>query len=645
MIKKSYYRPDIDALRGYAILFVVLYHANFELFNIYIFPGGFIGVDIFFVITGFLITTILLEEYYNNQSINILNFYERRVRRLIPALLVIILLGTILSYIVLDPTKLKHFSESVFASLGFIANIYFHYFGNIYGTETALMKPLLHLWSLGVEEQFYIILPIGLLIVLKYFNRFSYLLLALVFTLSLSFAYYASSKHVMFNFWMLPSRAWEVLAGSIVAFYLIKYKTTSNEIIINIIKCISLLTLIFCIFFFKIQFKHPGLITLIPITATICLILFGNQIKFGKIDKILFNKSLIFLGKISYSLYLWHFLLFSIFRNSRFDETNTSKFLLIILSLFLSYLTFLFIEKKFRDKTYSFKKTGKFIMILLIPIITLNVFYLKNENILKKYYVIDEINLTEWKDTSWMIRNIKKFNNKNFLPNDKKNVLIVGNCHGDDIFFTFVLDKERYKNYNFAMHPRIEISQFNNIVKNKTNLYEKADIIIFATKWRTKAESQNSSNDFSDLDKTIKIIKKDNKKLIIFGPNPEFKYMLNKYRFTKIYLTNYKKKLIEKGTVNLSDTELKNLEKVYYTQYKNNRDIIETNQKLKNISKKNNIKFIDLTSMVCDKDKKVCKFRSNKNKDEIFRDYGRFSITGLSYFGNRFYNDKVLKFE
>ncbi len=645
MIKKSFYRPDIDALRGYAILFVVLYHANFKLFNNYIFPGGFIGVDIFFVITGFLITTILLEEYNNNKSINILKFYERRVRRLIPALLIIIFIGTILAYIVLDPTKLKHFSESVFASLGFVANIYFHYFGNIYGTETALMKPLLHLWSLGVEEQFYIILPVGLLIILKYFNRFLLLLLALAFILSLGFTYYASIKHPMFNFWMLPSRAWEVIAGALVAFYLMKYKITINEILVNIIKCISLLTIISCIFFFNIQFKHPGLITLIPIIATSCLILFGYQVKFGKIDKIFFNKSIIFLGKISYSLYLWHFLLFSIFRNSRFDETNVSKFLLIILSLFLSYLTFLFIEKKFRDKTYSFKKTGKFIITLLIPIITLNVFYLKNDNILKKYYSIDDINLTEWHDTSWMIRNIKKFSNKNFLDNDKKNILIVGNCHGDDIFYTFALDKKRYKNYNFVMHPRIEISQFKNIIKNKTKLYENADIIVFATKWRTNTESQDGSNDLLVLDKTIQQIKEDNKKLIIFGPNPEFKYTLNKYRLTKIYLTNYKKKLIEEGTTNLSNTELLSLEKVYYSQYENNKDIIETNEKLKNISKKNNIKFVDLISIVCDKDKKVCKFRSNKNKDEIFRDYGRFSLTGLSYFGNRFYNGKVLKFD
>ncbi len=645
MIKKSYYRPDIDALRGYAILFVVLYHANFELFNDYIFPGGFIGVDIFFVITGFLITTILLEEYNNNKSINLLNFYERRVRRLIPALLVIILLGTILSYFVLDPTKLKHFSESVFASLGFTANIYFHYFGNIYGTETALMKPLLHLWSLGVEEQFYIILPVGLLIVLKFFNRFLFLLLVLAFIFSLGFAYYASSKHPMFNFWMLPSRAWEVTAGALVAYYLMKYKISTNEILANIIKSISLLTLISCIFLFNIKFNHPGLVTLIPIIATSCLILFGHQEKFGKIDKILFNKSFIFLGKISYSLYLWHFLIFSIFRNSRFDETISSKFLLIILSLLLSYLTFIFIEKKFRDKSYNFKKIAQFMILLLIPIVLLNIFFLKNDNILKKYYSIDEINLTEWKDTYWMIRNIKKISDKKFLDNDKKNVLIVGTCHGDDIFYTFALDKKRYKNYNFIMHPRVEISQFNKIIRNRTNLYEKADIIVFATKWRTTTENQNRFNDFSNLDNTIKKIKEDNKKLIIFGPNPEFKYTLNKYRFTKIYLTNYKKKLLEKGTTNLSNSELINLEKVYYTQYKNNREIIETNQKLKNISKRNNIKFVDLTSIICDKDKKVCKFRSNNNKDEIFRDYGRFSITGLSFFGNRFYNDKVLKFE
>ena len=645
MIKKSFYRPDIDALRGYAILFVVLYHANFELFNNYIFPGGFIGVDIFFVITGYLITTILLEEYNNNKSINIFKFYERRVRRLIPALLVILLIGTILSYIVLDPTKLKHFSESVFASLGFVANIYFHYFGNIYGTETALMKPLLHLWSLGVEEQFYIILPIGLLIVLKFFSRYFGLLLLIALILSLSFANYISSTNPMFNFWMLPSRAWEVIAGALMAYYLMKYKITTNEILKNIVKSISLLTLVSCIFFFNIKFNHPGLVTLIPITATSCLILFGYREKFGKIDKILFNKSFIFLGKISYSLYLWHFLLFSIFRNSRFDETISSKFLLIILSLFLSFLTFLFIEKRFRDKTYSFKKTAQFIILLLIPIVTLNIFYLKNDNILIKQYSIDGINLTEWKDTSWMIRNIKKISDKKFLDNDKKNVLIVGNCHGDDIFYTFALDKKRYKNYNFVMHPRIEISQFNNIIKNKTNLYEKADIIVFATKWRTKTDSKNGSNDFTDLDKIIETIKEDNKKLIIFGPNPEFKYTLNKYRFTKIYLTNYKKKLIEKGTTNFSNTQLLNLEKVYYSQYENNKDIIEINKKLKDITRKNNIKFVDLTSMICNKDKKVCKFRSNKNKDEIFRDYGRFSITGLSYFGNRFYNDEVLKFE
>lgn len=645
MIKKSFYRPDIDALRGYAILFVILYHANFELFNNYIFPGGFIGVDIFFVITGFLITTILLEEYNNYKSINIIKFYERRVRRLIPALLVIILIGTILSYVVLDPTKLKHFSESVFASLGFVANIYFHYFGNIYGTETALMKPLLHLWSLGVEEQFYIILPIGLLIVLKYFSRFFYLLLILGFILSLGFANYISSTNPMFNFWMLPSRAWEVIAGVLIGYYSMQYKITTNEILINIIKCISLLTIILCIFFFNIKFNHPGLITLIPIVATSCLILFGGQVKFGKIDKIFFNKSFIFLGKISYSLYLWHFLLFSIFRNSRFDETILSKSLLIILSLLLSYLTFLFIEKKFRDKNYSFKKTAQFIIILLIPIITLNTYYLKNDNILKKHYSIDEVNLTEWKDTSWMIRNIKKINNKKFLNNNNINVLIVGNCHGDDIFYTFALDKERYEKYNFIMHPRIEINQFKNIIKNKTNLYEKADIIIFATKWRTKTDNQDSSNDILDLGKTIENIKKDNKKLIIFGPNPEFKYTLNKYRFTKIYLTNYKKKLIQEGTTNLSTTELLNLEKEYYSQYKNNKNIIETNKKLKDISKKNNIRFVDLISIICDKDKKVCKFRSNKNKDEIFRDYGRFSMTGLSYFGNKFYKEKVLKFE
>ena len=146
----KFYRPDIDALRGISVLSVVLYHAKIQLFGKDFFIGGFIGVDIFFIITGFLITKLLLIEYETYKNINIIAFYKRRIRRLIPALVFVLLISLLLSYFVLDPIKLKEFSASLFASLFFTANVYFHYFGDFYGNDVNLRKPLLHLWSLGI---------------------------------------------------------------------------------------------------------------------------------------------------------------------------------------------------------------------------------------------------------------------------------------------------------------------------------------------------------------------------------------------------------------------------------------------------------------------------------------------------------------
>ena len=148
---KINYRPEIDGLRAIAVIGVILYHTKITVLGYQPFKGGFIGVDIFFVITGFLITSILLYEHRQNKTINIINFYERRIRRLLPVLLLVIIVASIFSYFVLDPMKLREFSLSAFFSSFFTANIYFHYFGDFYGNSVNLLKPLLHLWSLGVE--------------------------------------------------------------------------------------------------------------------------------------------------------------------------------------------------------------------------------------------------------------------------------------------------------------------------------------------------------------------------------------------------------------------------------------------------------------------------------------------------------------
>ena len=156
---KIEYKPEIDGLRAIAVVAVILYHAKINLFSYQLFEGGFIGVDIFFVISGYLITSIILKEMILTNSFSFSDFYIRRIRRILPVLLFIMLVSLPFAWIYLLPSTLIDFSKSLLYSLGFSSNFYFHYSGQIYGAESGLLKPFLHTWSLSVEEQYYILFP------------------------------------------------------------------------------------------------------------------------------------------------------------------------------------------------------------------------------------------------------------------------------------------------------------------------------------------------------------------------------------------------------------------------------------------------------------------------------------------------------
>ena len=647
---KNTYRPDIDALRGVSIIFVVLYHAKFKILGSELFSGGFIGVDIFFIITGFLITKILLNEFEEKKIINIVDFYKRRIKRLIPVLVVAILIATITSYFVLDPIKLKEFSVSAFSSLIFIANAYFHYFGNFYGADgDILRKPLINLWSLGVEEQFYIFYPLFLIIILKYLRNFLLPFLLLGFFSSLLLAQYASTHHIMFNFYMLPTRAWEIISGSIIAYLLLydKINLNLNKIIKNILYLISLIVIFLSLILFNINtVKHPSIITFIPLLAAALIIIIGDKEKNFYLFNLFTNKIFIFFGKISYSLYLWHYLFFSILRNSFFEETFFSNIFIIFFSIFISFFSYKFIENRHRNKSIPFKTTIKFICIFLFPILIINSYYLFNKDILKKYYTVDSINLSEWPDTKNILSYIDNNNKKKFPLNKKINVLIIGNCHAEDIFVALDLNKEKFPKYNFIKHRHIEIFRFAKIfeIDKKKNLYtdanldlyKNADIILISTKWRDE--------DIAILNKIFLGTKKNNKKIVVFGNYPQFNYTEQKHRFTKIYLTNYKKEILKKKSSLLTNIEILKLEKKYYSQYLQNEEIFKKNIFLKNFTKKNNVKYIDTTNFTCNNITKTCKFRIESSKDEIYRDYGRHSFTGLRFLGDILHKQKFLNF-
>ena len=246
---KTEYRTEIDGLRALGILGVLAYHLEIFIDEKQLLPGGFLGVDIFFVVSGYLITSLLYEEYKNKGNFSLLNFYFRRAKRLLPALIIVILFTSLLSYFYFFPSEYSYYLKSVTSSLFFVSNIFFHFSGQSYGENIVSEKPLLHTWSLGVEEQFYIFFPLFLLFVLKYFEKYKIFLLSIVIFSSLVFSLKISSTHPSFNFYFLTSRIWELLVGAIIVFWKdkIKFFESLNK---NIISLFGLILIFFFVFLF-----------------------------------------------------------------------------------------------------------------------------------------------------------------------------------------------------------------------------------------------------------------------------------------------------------------------------------------------------------------------------------------------------------
>ena len=191
MIKINY-RPDIDGLRALSVIAVIFYHAGFNFENYYLFEGGYLGVDVFFVISGYLITSLIVKELKTTSKFSFINFYQRRARRILPMLLFIIILFIPIAWVFLLPNSLIDFSNSIFFSTFFTSNIFFNINGHEYGNSLSITKPFLHTWSLSVEEQFYILYPFFLVFCFRYIKKWLIFILIIISFLSLSFAEFGS---------------------------------------------------------------------------------------------------------------------------------------------------------------------------------------------------------------------------------------------------------------------------------------------------------------------------------------------------------------------------------------------------------------------------------------------------------------------
>ena len=447
---KITYRPEIDGLRGIAVIAVVLYHSQIIIFEQKVFKGGFIGVDIFFVISGYLITSLILKELFFSDTFSFKHFFERRIRRILPVLLIVMLVSMPFAWIYMLPSSFVDFSKSILSSLGFNSNLYFWYSGQKYGAENSLLIPFLHTWSLSIEEQFYILFPFILLIIFRNFKKILIYFLAFGFIVSIIFADWASQNYSSLNFYVLPTRAWELLAGSILAYFEItKGRKNKIKILNTYFPIIGFFLIGYSIFFFNDKMFHPSFYTLSPIIGVSLIIWYSN--KDDLTSRILSTKLLVGLGLISYSLYLWHYPIFSFLRITLTSLTEIEKIGCIFLSIVLSIVSYFLIEKPARNKNKSFSIIASIILIIISILIIFNLSVVYNlgykkrlPQILQNSYTYNILDFTKFDDVICDKDNIICKSN---VSSGKKIFLI-----GDSQMETLIIDLNRRvteKNYQF----------------------------------------------------------------------------------------------------------------------------------------------------------------------------------------------------
>ena len=347
------YRPEIDGLRAVAVLPVIMYHAGISGFS-----GGFVGVDVFFVISGYLITSIIIREMEEGRF-SLLRFWERRARRILPALYLVMAACVPVAWVLMLPEQFLSFARSLIAVNLFASNILF-WRESGYFAAAAEEKPLLHTWSLAVEEQFYILFPLAVLLIWRLGRRAQVVAVAIATIASLGLSQYAAFSFPVANFYLLPTRAWELMAGALCALWMSRREPAGNDLLATT----GLLLILSAVLTFDGATPFPSAWALAPVGGTALIILFACP--GGYAARALSWRPMVAVGLVSYSAYLWHQPFFAFARISVPGAPPVWVMLaLALLSLGMAALSWRFIEQPFRDQRGVF--AGPRLLAVLVP--------------------------------------------------------------------------------------------------------------------------------------------------------------------------------------------------------------------------------------------------------------------------------------
>lgn len=467
------YRREIDGLRAIAVIPVIFFHAGFKPF-----AGGFVGVDVFFVISGYLITAILLENLATNEF-SILTFYERRARRILPALFLVILSTLPFAWFLMLPDPFENYAQSVIATILFSNNILLAITSG-YWSLASEFKPLLHTWSLGIEEQYYIVAPYLLLASWKFARRWIFWVLAFATVASYILCQIETGRNLVYAFFMTYSRAWELLAGSLVAYVSGRHAFPKRDLP----AALGLLLILTAVFTFDQGMAFPGPAALIPTAGTVLVLLYARE--GGRVAQLLALRPFVGIGLISYSLYLWHQPLFAFARIGNLQPPEAITYcLLIALAFGLSFLSWKFVETPFRSRsavgTLALTVSASTVAAALLALST--AIYVSN-GVHQRFFDTAKYDPAD----SYIAYNmrIEDLKGGGFPPSDKPRLLVAGNSQARD-FVNMLMETGEAERFTIRYTDQLDPCDAIRESGAATGAFDKADAVIFVTFYMTEA--------------------------------------------------------------------------------------------------------------------------------------------------------------
>jgi len=637
------YRPEIDGLRAIAVAAVVLYHAKIEFFGSALFEGGYIGVDVFFVISGYLIGKNIFAEYQERQKIDFWAFYERRARRLLPVLLTVICASFVASWFILLPSSFVEFGKSVPAAILFVSNFFFLEATTAYGADDSLFKPLLHTWSLSVEEQFYILFPIAALGLLK-FGRGTPFILSGAALLSLFYAHWMGQRYPENNFFLLPGRIWELLAGVLLAHQDVYRRTISLGYADSFLAGVGLLLIGASTLVFSATTLHPGLPTIAPVLGTLMVIAFAKTDNLT--GRLLAFSPLVGLGLLSYSLYLWHFPIFALLRLNDPQVSVTALLIGIILSLLLSAASYRWIEQPFRNRQIIprllfARAVGYFALatIFLCAIVFNRHGDFGRFDYIKSSlpgYQIDNADLEDSR-TEFII----DIGEKAEFRNNTLKVLVIGNSHAEDLFSAVEQNAILFPKFSFQLYV-IQVACFNEDRSNtreffSNQTYLNSDVILIAPQYafgrRCQFGDKHFQSDMSGIERLIERAIEDGKMISVASNSVEFAEVGSEALIDSIVVRNLPRS--DSDRVEL----ISEVNRSYFENRNTYRDGVEAiNKIVQDLAEKYELTYLNKEDFICDRVARTCDAMTTEGI-KVFTDHSHMSVEGALYLGKNLYEE------